>query len=80
MGEAQVTVFDPEFNRAIKVQTTDDRITSNAGAVLLRELDHLLGLVESLSEKIIDPRDADRISLHHQRVVARTSLRLGTGI
>ncbi len=61
MGEAQVTLFEPEFNRSIKVQTSDQRITSHAGAILLRELDHQLGLVESLGEQLTDPRNPDKI-------------------
>jgi hypothetical protein len=61
MGEAQGTLFEPEFNRSIKVQTSDQRITSHAGAILLRELDHQLGLVESLGEQLTDPRNPDKI-------------------
>ena len=61
MGEAQDTLFEPEFNRAVKVQTSEQRITSHAGAVLLREADHRLGLVESLAEQIHDPRDSEKI-------------------
>ena len=61
MGEAQDTLFEPEFNRAIKVQTSEQRITSHAGAVLLREADHRLGLVESLAEQINDPRHPEKI-------------------
>ena len=61
MGEAQGTLFEPEFNRLIKVQTSEQRITSHAGAVLLREFDHQLGLVESLAEQPTDPRNPERI-------------------
>jgi len=61
MGEAQGTLFEPEFNRAIKVEASEQRITSHAGAVLLRELDHQLGLVESLAQQIADPRDPQKI-------------------
>jgi len=61
MGEAQGTLFEPEFNRSIKVQSSDQRITSRAGAVLAREIDHRLGLVESLGESIVDPRRPDRV-------------------
>ena len=61
MGEAQGTLFEPKFNRTIKVQTFDQKITSHAGAVLLRETDHQLGLVESLTEQITDPRHPDKI-------------------
>ena len=61
MGEAQGTLFEPEFNRSIKIQTSEQKITSHAGAVLLREVDHQLGLVESLAEQLADPRDAKKI-------------------
>ena len=59
MGEAQGILFEPDFYRAIKVQATDQRITSDAGALLLREADHRLGLVESLGARILDPRRAE---------------------
>ncbi len=59
--KGQSTLFEPEFNRSIKVQTSEQRITSHAGAVLLRELDHQLGLLESLSERVTDPRNPDKI-------------------
>jgi hypothetical protein len=61
MGEAQSTLFEPEFNRSIKVHTFQERITSHAGAVLLREIDHQLGLVESLGEQLTDPRNPEKI-------------------
>jgi len=61
MGEAQDTLFEPEFNRAVKVEVAEQRITSHAGAVLLREVDHRLGLVESLAGQIADPRNPNKI-------------------
>jgi len=61
MGEAQGTLFAPEFNRSIKVETFSQKLTSYAGAVLLREADHQLGLVESLAESIHDPRQPEKI-------------------
>jgi hypothetical protein len=61
MGEAQGNLFEPEFNRSVKVTTTDQRLTSHAGAVLLRELDHQLGLTESVGQQIDDPRHPDKI-------------------
>ena len=46
MGEAQKWMFEPSFNRAIKVRGGDDRLTSDAGVLLQREADHRLGLTE----------------------------------
>jgi Transposase DDE domain group 1 len=61
MGEAQEWLFEPTFNRAVKVCAGDDRITSDAGLVLLREADHRLGLTESLAQQLADPRRQDLI-------------------
>jgi hypothetical protein len=61
MGESQFNLFEPEFNRSIKVKTFDQRLTSHAGAILLREFDHQLGLTESLGDLLFDPRRPDRI-------------------
>ena len=61
MGEAQPNVFEPDFNRSIKVKAVDGRLTSHSGAVLLRDFDHRLGLTESLADRLIDPRRQDRV-------------------
>ena len=55
MGEAQEWLFEPTFNRSIKVRQKDQRLTSDAGVLLLREADHRLGLVESLAQGMTDP-------------------------
>ena len=47
MGEQQNSIFEPEFNRSIKVQGTDQRLTSNAGVILLRDADHRLEIIDS---------------------------------
>src|SRR2546426_4323562 len=61
MGEAERFVFEPTFNRAVKVQSRDLRLTSDAGFLLLREADQRLGLTASLVEKLRDPRHPDMI-------------------
>jgi len=64
VGEAQNSqpwLFEPEFNRAVKVCSTDERITSDAGLLLLREADHRLGLIEHLAGQLVDPRRPDKI-------------------
>jgi hypothetical protein len=59
MGETQGCLFKVTFNRAIKVRQVDSRITSNAGAVPVREMDQRLGLTADLAAEILDPRDPD---------------------
>jgi hypothetical protein len=57
MGERQGRLFEPTFNRSIKVRQADPRITSDAGALLLREVDHRLGLTSDLAGTLRDGRD-----------------------
>jgi len=61
MGEAQEWLFEPSFNRAVKVLASDDRITSDAGLLLLREADHRLGITEALAQRLADPRQRNLI-------------------
>lgn len=61
MSEAQEWLFEPSFNRAVKVCASDERMTSDAGFLLLREADHRLGLTESLAQQLCDPRRQDLI-------------------
>ena len=51
MGEEQGSVLEPQFNRSVKVQSTDHRITSNAGVIILREAEHRLGLFKEIEKK-----------------------------
>jgi hypothetical protein len=61
MGECHSWLLEPTFQRAVKVKTTDERLTSDGGVVLLREADHCLGLCEALADQMYDPRRQDLI-------------------
>ena len=61
MGERQGWLFEPTFNRSAKLRQADSRISDNAGALLLREVDHRLALTGDLAAELTDPRDPDRI-------------------
>ena len=79
MGEPQGWLFEPSFNRSVKVTASDERITSDAGLVLLREADHRLGITESLAQRLVDPRQHDLI--RYQLVeLLRADLCLGPGL
>ena len=60
-GGAGGWLFEPTFNRSIKLRQADPRITSDAGALLLREVDHRLGLTTDLAAQLRDDRDPQRI-------------------
>ncbi len=46
----------PAFNRSIKISPSSQRLSSDGGALLLRELDQALGFTEHFSERLLDPR------------------------
>lgn len=61
MGEAESTERVPQdrftYNRSILVEGCKNKLTSDAGVLLLRELDERLGLTESLAKELTDPRN-----------------------
>ena len=60
MGERQGWLFEPTFNRSIKLRYADPRISDNAGTLLLREVDHRLGLSPDLVAEFTDLRNPAR--------------------
>ncbi len=79
MGEAQATLFEPDFNRSTKGHSTDQRLTSNAGVILLREADHRPGLVDAIAQNINEPRNSRRIRYIMDEQVRELVLAIGLG-
>ena len=75
MGEHQSTLFTPDFNRSIQVEAREDRLTADAGAVLLREVFTRLRLEEFLAAKLVDPRRPELIT-HPQMELLRSHVLL----
>ena len=71
MGEPQGWLFEPSFNRSVKVTASDARLTSDGGLVLLREADHRLGISEWLAQRLDDPRNPDQIRYQLVELFAR---------
>ena len=61
MGE-KFTLFCPTFNRSIQVEARLERLTTDPGAVLLREIMERLGIVSWLAQRITDPRNPDLVT------------------
>lgn len=62
MSESQDTLFRLDFNRSIKIEARRQRLTGDAGALLLRELMGQLGIEEWLAGRLDDPRDQDVVT------------------
>ncbi|MEX2376859.1 MAG: IS1380 family transposase [Dehalococcoidia bacterium] len=75
MGDSQVTLFQPNFNRSVHVEARADRLSADTGALLLRELMDRLGLTRLLLEHLEDPRDAALVT-HPFEELLRTQLLL----
>jgi len=56
VGET-LALFEPSFNRSVKVEARAERLSSDAGAILLREALDRSGIIEDLAAELTDPRD-----------------------
>lgn len=69
----RIPLFQPMFNRAVRIEARPDQVTSDAGLVLLRELEEKLGITRWLSGSLVDPRDPSRVQ-HSLPELFRTRL------
>jgi hypothetical protein len=73
MGEVQGTLFALECNRSVVIEARPDRVTADAGVLLMRELSQKLGLPGLVAKHLDDPRDPDKI-VHPFLELVRTRL------
>lgn len=73
MGEQQSTLFVPDFNRSIQVEARPERLSADAGALVLREAFSRLGLDEFFEQNLVDPRRPELIT-HPQIELLRSHL------
>jgi len=72
MGE-DLTLFPATFNGSLRIEARPERLTSEAGAVITREVIERLEITPWLVERIADPRDPDLIT-HPMSELINTSL------
>jgi hypothetical protein len=72
MGET-IPPIRPSFNRSVHIEGRPERLTGEAGALLLREADARLGLVRDMAAKLDDRRGA---SVHTFPELLRTAIML----
>lgn len=69
----------PRFNRSLRVEVKSDRVSDNAGAVLLREALERSELLTLLDEAIEDPRNPLFVTHPQRELLATTLLLLALG-
>lgn len=74
MGE-ELTLFRTEFNRSIRIESRPERLTSESGAIVLRDVMERLRLGDWLEGRLQDRRNPDRIT-HPQIELLRTMVLL----
>ena len=79
MGERQQALLSLDFNRSVKVEARPERLTLDAGALLLREVIDHLGIVDWMVKRIDDPRDPDLITHPMAELLMTSLLLLGQG-
>jgi hypothetical protein len=75
MGDSQGNLFPLEFNRSIHLEARPEFVSSESGALLVRELMDRLGYVELFARHLHDPRDPSRVT-HPFQELLRTALLL----
>ena len=72
MGET-LPLFEPSFNRSVKVETRPEQLTSDAGSLLVREALDRTGIVEWLLDNVNDPRNP-KLVVHPLDELLRSAL------
>ncbi len=78
MGE-DLTLFRAEFNRSLRIESRPERLTSEAGAVFLREVIERLGMSGWLVRRLEDWRDPELITHPLGELLNTSLLLLGQG-
>lgn len=75
MSDSQCSLFSPEYYRSITVEARPERLSSDAGALLMRELMDRLGVTALLERHLSDKREEGRLTRPFRELL-RTSLLL----
>jgi hypothetical protein len=79
MGELQGTLFSLECNRSVSIEARPERLTADAGALLLRELSDRLGLAGLVKRHLNDTRAEDRVRHPFLELIRTRLLSLAQG-
>lgn len=77
MGE--FTLFPPDFNNSLRIEARPERLTAEAGAVILREVIERLGVTKWLAPRLVDIRNQDLITHPLEEMLNTSLLLLGQG-
>jgi hypothetical protein len=71
--------FAAHFSRRVVAEFSSDRLTTDGGSLLLRQVDRRIGLVRRLADCFLDRRDPDRIEHQVAEMIAQRVYGLALG-
>ena len=78
MGE-DLSQIRAKFNGSLRVEARPERLTGEAGVMILREVAERLGLLPWMTERLSDPRDPELITHPLSELLATTLVLMGLG-
>ena len=78
MGET-LPVFSTTFNRSAQIEARADHLSADTGALLLREIMERTGIIEWMTERLVDPRNPHLITYPLADLLRTSLLMLGQG-
>ncbi len=79
MGEGHDSDFRFSYNHSVRFEGRADRLTGDAGVLLLREIDERLGFTENLAAQLFDPRNPDLITHPLEELLRSRLYAMGAG-
>jgi hypothetical protein len=68
-----------EFNGAIRIEGRPERLTADAGAIIVREVDERLGVTKDLASELTDPREPKAVTHPFRELLATSIVLLALG-
>ena len=78
MGEA-LPMFMPTFNRSLVIEARPERLSSDGGAVLLREVLERSGIIPWMVARLADPRAQDQVTYRLEELLRTVLVLFGQG-
>ena len=78
-GEAQKEAMRPDFNKSIFIDFTGAKITSDAGLLLMREVDQRFGITESGCSQLVDDRSASHKKHSFEQMIRQRVYQIAAG-
>jgi hypothetical protein len=78
-GEAQKDAIRPDFNESIFIDFAGTKITSDAGFLLMREIDQRFGIIENGCRRLVDERSAPHKKHTFEQMVRQRVYQIAAG-